>query len=538
MKLQVGVLVAVCVMVAYHGYLGRLAYDLHFREARLLRVLKELHEGRVEGFDMTRIVQRLLGEDLRVDVQEGDGDDAEAKEWRKRLVREGDEGAGDPLDERISRRFQDALRLARKYEAQRQKREEAELEEKKKKDLEEEERKQLLEESREWARTNRTLVIYNYKEDPSSASNLRFLLTVGITEDDPVDYLILTFENAISVDVPLNLFNVRIQGISRSYPLEAHGRALDYIPLEEMLRRYRYFVLMDSTVRGPFFPAYWPPFDATPKERATVFHWSKIFTSRLDEGDVVGDAHHRRDSKYKDTTSTKAKVKLVGPSLVCSSGSGSGPMLETHFVATDRIGFELMVKEGILSIKKSIKEVEDAEVRLSRLMFERGYTIDTTSLPYSNRGIDWREVTNHFCNERKWSSRPGQSFFDVEYNPLEQVFFKLLWDPKDFGRNPSELDSVNPDYFYRYSNWILNSKSSGYVRAAPKYCSLSFLSSSVIAVVSNLTQNITHHHHDYHLSISFTVISICRLIATLIDTNTLPPLDGFSTSRFTSIERF
>ena len=52
---------------------------------------------------------------------------------------------------------------------------------------------------------------------------------------------------------------------------------------------YTYFVLMNSSVRGPFLPAHWP----------AAAHWTTGFTSRL-----------------------SSTVKLVGPTISCEGAPG------------------------------------------------------------------------------------------------------------------------------------------------------------------------------------------------------------------------
>ncbi len=60
-------------------------------------------------------------------------------------------------------------------------------------------------------------------------------------------------------------------------------------------RKYRYFIFLNSSVRGPFYPSYMPP----------GWQWTQAYTDRL-----VGD------------------IKLVGSSLVCLpevDAGGPGP---------------------------------------------------------------------------------------------------------------------------------------------------------------------------------------------------------------------
>ena len=52
---------------------------------------------------------------------------------------------------------------------------------------------------------------------------------------------------------------------------------------------YKYVLFINSSVRGPFLPAYWPK----------SVHWTRIFTDRLDNS-----------------------TKLVGPTISCEGVEG------------------------------------------------------------------------------------------------------------------------------------------------------------------------------------------------------------------------
>lgn len=76
-------------------------------------------------------------------------------------------------------------------------------------------------------------------------------------------------------------------------------------------KHYRFTVLINASVRGPFLPAYWPP----------DLHWSAALTARL-----------------------TADVKMVGPTINCeayqaSDGKawGTNPHVQTYALALDNV---------------------------------------------------------------------------------------------------------------------------------------------------------------------------------------------------------
>ena len=77
---------------------------------------------------------------------------------------------------------------------------------------------------------------------------------------------------------------------------------------------YKYFIFLNSSVRGPFLPPYWP----------AGVHWSRILSERL-----------------------RGEVKLVGSTISCEGAFKGGvltgekrqnPHVQSYIVATDQVG--------------------------------------------------------------------------------------------------------------------------------------------------------------------------------------------------------
>jgi hypothetical protein len=62
--------------------------------------------------------------------------------------------------------------------------------------------------------------------------------------------------------------------------------------------RYKYFIVLNSSLRGPFLPLSWPK---------SHLHWSEIFTSKLSDD-----------------------IKLVGLSINCPDGVGMSALDEAN----------------------------------------------------------------------------------------------------------------------------------------------------------------------------------------------------------------
>jgi len=85
---------------------------------------------------------------------------------------------------------------------------------------------------------------------------------------------------------------------------------LEWLKRKQESSRYKYYVFLNSSVRGPFLPAYMP----------TGWQWTRAFTDRLGgPGDVRG----------------------VSSSLVCLpevDAGGRGPRMESWAFALDQLG--------------------------------------------------------------------------------------------------------------------------------------------------------------------------------------------------------
>ncbi len=90
---------------------------------------------------------------------------------------------------------------------------------------------------------------------------------------------------------------------------------LEWLKSKRQGDRYRFFIFLNSSVRGPYVPAYMPP----------GWQWTRAFTDRLGgPGDVRG----------------------VSSSLVCLpevDAGGRGPRMESWAFALDQIGQSLQI---------------------------------------------------------------------------------------------------------------------------------------------------------------------------------------------------
>ena len=95
---------------------------------------------------------------------------------------------------------------------------------------------------------------------------------------------------------------------------------IEWVRANGRYRKYRHFIFLNSSVRGPFYPSYMP----------SSWQWTRAFTDRL-SGDVKG----------------------VSSSLVCLASvdaGGYGPKMESWAFALDREGEPVSAAPGCVPL--------------------------------------------------------------------------------------------------------------------------------------------------------------------------------------------
>ena len=192
------------------------------------------------------------------------------------------------------------------------------------------------------------------------------------------------------------------------------GLQVTLMQLAKRKRSFKYYIFLNSSVRGPFFPSYMP----------AGWEWPQAFTTRFTD-----------------------RIKVVSSSIVClpeSDLSGGGPRAESWAFALDADGLSLTIAAGVFHIRtcKLCKEdgiVVGGEYGISKAILERGYNLATLQSMYS-RGVEWADPQHWGCNNNAHPSRHG-TYDSISMHPFETLFVKANW-------------RVGEPFLTRYTRWF------------------------------------------------------------------------------------
>lgn len=257
-----------------------------------------------------------------------------------------------------------------------------------------------------------TLVVYSYRNtDPEALSNLQFFLSNVLKPQDAARYVVVVdhgldqlghFSTIALPHLPKNAEYLSIRGC---FELGHVGKVIfGQSKVQIDIKQYKYFVWLDSTVRGPFLPSYLTNLSNSPI-------WHTLLTARL--------------------TST---VKLVGATIDCSPVSLQQdtsmrvlPHVESTLMATDRVGLKLMQEAGCFECHSTWREAKvKGEVAGSAAILQAGYNLDCLMLRY--QGVNWQDNTKWRCGNMISPHQEG-TYDGTSLSPLEVMFVKVKHGP-------------------------------------------------------------------------------------------------------------
>lgn len=247
----------------------------------------------------------------------------------------------------------------------------------------------------------RVLVIYVWADtDVSSLGNLEFFIRHGVRRTQPADYyFVLQNVNSKTVNesrlpsLPPNAHY--IQHENECFDFGTFGWFLTGNLVN--IKSYKYFILMNASIRGPYFTAYFDDEN---------MWWYHVFTRRLTD-----------------------ETKLVGSTINCEHK----PHIQSYLLATDQVGLAILTdkKNGVFNCKKDYSDaVFNGEIGASQIILHSNYQIASLQIKY--QGVDFRKKDNENCNRRVSPIFVDRSVDGITHDPYELVFVKYKGTPTSF----------------------------------------------------------------------------------------------------------
>jgi len=260
-----------------------------------------------------------------------------------------------------------------------------------------------------------TLVIFSYYETPLNHKNAAFFFR----HHNPkwADVLLVVNGRKHSLKLPFWVKVLKRENIGLEFcammeilPLLLHGKPLDRD--KELLalwrKKYSYFVLLNASVRGPFYPLWaWE-----------ACNWVEVFKRQLSK-----------------------EVWLVGTSFNCMKNLPSLYHLQSFSLMTHREGLALIYEDfqqRLLILKANnqscdvAEEFDEPEKESVIFVYEIGMTqtflrrnIGIKSLSLGWQGIDFKfpERVNMICMGQQDQYYPKR-YFGIDLSPFEVIFYK------------------------------------------------------------------------------------------------------------------
>ena len=195
------------------------------------------------------------------------------------------------------------------------------------------------------------LIVYAYYETDDARRNLSFFCRHGITPDRGRQHVIVV-NGACTIEDQIPRFeNVKVMKRSnKGFDFGAWAHAFRHIQIEQ----FDFFFLLNSSVTGPFLPAY-----------QDSSSWPAPFLSMLNN-----------------------KVKLAGITINVWRGD---PIVQSMFLATDRVGLQLLASNGMFTNNDADATKEDVifkrEIRSSHIITENGFLVDSLDVIHGQRSL-------------------------------------------------------------------------------------------------------------------------------------------------------
>jgi len=258
---------------------------------------------------------------------------------------------------------------------------------------------------------NSTLVLYSYHEPEGNKTsfeaatsgevaraNLRFFIQEGVLGKaapamDEAHFVFVINGRRLGVELPIRPNVQRHDRDNVGFEFCGVAEVLTMLASQGLMK-FAFFIFLNSSVRGPFYPVFLPRFT-----------WTHGLTHRLD-----------------------AKVKLSGISIGCGMRPGF-IHLQSFLLATDCVGLRV-ISPAVRCAATKKDAIFGTEFPISRSILGAGYNLASTMRFWY--GHNFRHVAStikkcgQFTSQRGDVMTPGKYLAEgVDPNPIELMFVKL-----------------------------------------------------------------------------------------------------------------
>lgn len=232
---------------------------------------------------------------------------------------------------------------------------------------------------------NTDVLLYVYYEQEDAKRNLEFFVRHAL--HDAIDFVFVIQGDTLTVDIPQKPNIKVIHRENNCYDLGAIGAILS-TNNHEIRNKYKRFILMNSSIRGPFLP-HWAVMQG--------ICWTNLFLGPISD-----------------------RTKMVGLTANCDSGH---PLhIQSMLFAVDKFGLELIDK-GLRCANNRAEAINHGELLITSLVREAGYDAETIYSMRGNRFYNKPEEYWEQCVHRDVYYPGGMAGMDV--HPYDTVFVKL-----------------------------------------------------------------------------------------------------------------
>lgn len=270
---------------------------------------------------------------------------------------------------------------------------------------------------------NDTLLLYAYHETRDARKNLQFFVNHAL--HDKMDFIFIINGANLTVKIPDRPNIKTIHRKNNCYDIGAHAEVLQMHD-GALKKRYKNFILMNASVRGPFLPAW---------AQKLNLCWSDIYLNYLDE-----------------------RTKLVGISATCAAQHTHH--IQSMLMILDRKGLEIL--EPALNCKRNFVEaVLTGEVKFASMIRDAGYDVEVAWS--ARKSKDYQDAEDYWGRGcPTWDCLYPLKYYGMDVHPYDTIFVKV--NRTTFLRNhiPTTNSPAGIHTLETLTKWADESKYSSY----------------------------------------------------------------------------